>query len=431
MIEQVGEVEGVYPDEAKLDEQFLVRKDGRWRAGDDRNPRFPRISRLDPRCAGRRHRSGSKPAGRHYSIAQRRGALLKPGKPNSAPSTRCWTGSNRVPARLRRRSTHLRWTWDGLREEWSSLKAELRKLPPKSIPTIDSITGTWNAITGRSTEAEPIYIRDVVVDGVVGRQHPAREGLLVVAVGKSSPAKLTGQMFAGPAAGTLRHDPGRDPRGRFHRVLAATVPALPADRRIAVLPRARLAHRTPARQIPGIDPDPATIRNREENHVGHPSAIRPNTLHPGDRQAQRASYAVLTSSASNARRNSAEHSWHLAVMAMTLEEHANEAVDIGRVIQMALLHDVVEVDAGDVLLLRHRGVRGERREGTCRGGSPVWTPPFRSGAGTPRSLGGIRGPTVPRMRSFAAALDRLMPLMHKLPHERSRVARNTAFVERR
>lgn len=46
--------------------------------------------------------------------------------------------------------------------------------------------------------------------------------------------------------------------------------------------------------------------------------------------------------------NSAEHSWHLAVMAMTLEEHANEAVDIGRVIQMALLHDVVEVDAGDV-----------------------------------------------------------------------------------
>ncbi|MGX9353963.1 HD domain-containing protein [Roseobacteraceae bacterium S113] len=45
--------------------------------------------------------------------------------------------------------------------------------------------------------------------------------------------------------------------------------------------------------------------------------------------------------------NSAEHSWHLAVYAMTLAEHAPIAVDVSRVIQMLLLHDLVEIDAGD------------------------------------------------------------------------------------
>ncbi|APV50408.1 hydrolase [Betaproteobacteria bacterium GR16-43] len=45
--------------------------------------------------------------------------------------------------------------------------------------------------------------------------------------------------------------------------------------------------------------------------------------------------------------NSAEHSWHLAMYAWLLQEYAAEPVDISRVIRMLLLHDVVEVDAGD------------------------------------------------------------------------------------
>jgi putative hydrolase of HD superfamily len=45
--------------------------------------------------------------------------------------------------------------------------------------------------------------------------------------------------------------------------------------------------------------------------------------------------------------NSAEHSWHLAVMAVLLSEHAREAVDVQRVVKMLLIHDVVEIDAGD------------------------------------------------------------------------------------
>lgn len=45
--------------------------------------------------------------------------------------------------------------------------------------------------------------------------------------------------------------------------------------------------------------------------------------------------------------NSAEHSWHLAVMAALLDEHASAPVDVGRVVGMVLIHDVVEIDAGD------------------------------------------------------------------------------------
>ncbi|MEE5991885.1 MAG: HD domain-containing protein [Oscillospiraceae bacterium] len=45
--------------------------------------------------------------------------------------------------------------------------------------------------------------------------------------------------------------------------------------------------------------------------------------------------------------NDAEHSWHLAIMAMILSEYANESVDVLHVMKMVLLHDVVEIDAGD------------------------------------------------------------------------------------
>jgi putative hydrolase of HD superfamily len=45
--------------------------------------------------------------------------------------------------------------------------------------------------------------------------------------------------------------------------------------------------------------------------------------------------------------NTAEHSWHIALMAVVLAEHANEPVDVGRVVKMLLVHDLVEIDAGD------------------------------------------------------------------------------------
>jgi putative hydrolase of HD superfamily len=50
---------------------------------------------------------------------------------------------------------------------------------------------------------------------------------------------------------------------------------------------------------------------------------------------------------SNRNENDAEHSWHLAMMALVLSGHANEKVDILKVLKMLLIHDIVEIDAGD------------------------------------------------------------------------------------
>lgn len=45
--------------------------------------------------------------------------------------------------------------------------------------------------------------------------------------------------------------------------------------------------------------------------------------------------------------NDAEHSWHIALMAVLLQEYAEDKVDVGRVVPMLLVHDLVEIDAGD------------------------------------------------------------------------------------
>lgn len=45
--------------------------------------------------------------------------------------------------------------------------------------------------------------------------------------------------------------------------------------------------------------------------------------------------------------NDAEHAWHMAIMAYLLREYSNEEVDIAKVMLMCLIHDIVEIDAGD------------------------------------------------------------------------------------
>lgn len=53
--------------------------------------------------------------------------------------------------------------------------------------------------------------------------------------------------------------------------------------------------------------------------------------------------------------NDAEHSWHMAVMAVLLKEYANEEVDVLKVITMLLIHDLVEIDAGDTYAYDEKG----------------------------------------------------------------------------
>jgi putative hydrolase of HD superfamily len=48
--------------------------------------------------------------------------------------------------------------------------------------------------------------------------------------------------------------------------------------------------------------------------------------------------------------NDAEHSWHLAMMAIVLAEHSDKPIDILKVVKMVLIHDIVEIDAGDTFI---------------------------------------------------------------------------------
>lgn len=109
--------------------------------------------------------------------------------------------------------------------------------------------------------------------------------------------------------------------------------------------------------------------------------------------------------------NSAEHSWHVAVMAVLLAEHANCPVDASRVVKMLLVHDVVEVDAGDTYVYDRSGVAGKaEREARAAGRLFGILPEDQA-----RELRGVweefeAGRTAEAR--FAAALDRLMPVLH-------------------
>lgn len=58
--------------------------------------------------------------------------------------------------------------------------------------------------------------------------------------------------------------------------------------------------------------------------------------------------------------NDAEHSWHLALMAVLLQEYSNEPVDVVKVMTMVLIHDLVEIDAGDTYAYDAAGNQSKR-----------------------------------------------------------------------
>lgn len=60
------------------------------------------------------------------------------------------------------------------------------------------------------------------------------------------------------------------------------------------------------------------------------------------------------------RENTAEHSWHIAVMALVLAEYADGSVDLGRVVELLLVHDLVEIHAGDTFLYDAQANQGKQ-----------------------------------------------------------------------
>jgi putative hydrolase of HD superfamily len=111
------------------------------------------------------------------------------------------------------------------------------------------------------------------------------------------------------------------------------------------------------------------------------------------------------------RENSAEHSWHLATMAILLQEYAEEPVDLQRTMKMLLVHDVVEIDAGDTFAYDTAGyVDKDAREQKAAERIFGLLPPEQDA-----ELRGLWEEFEARQTpesKYANALDRLQPLLH-------------------
>ena len=60
------------------------------------------------------------------------------------------------------------------------------------------------------------------------------------------------------------------------------------------------------------------------------------------------------------RENDAEHAWHMAIMVYLLKEYANEEFDVAKAMMMALIHDIVEIDAGDTYAYDSKGLETQK-----------------------------------------------------------------------
>jgi putative hydrolase of HD superfamily len=111
------------------------------------------------------------------------------------------------------------------------------------------------------------------------------------------------------------------------------------------------------------------------------------------------------------RENSAEHSWHLALMAAVLAEYAEPGVSVPRVVQMVLVHDLVEIDAGDTFA--YDAVANADRESRERAAADriFGLLPSEQERELRDLWEEFEGQSTPDAR-FAAALDRLQPLLN-------------------
>lgn len=111
------------------------------------------------------------------------------------------------------------------------------------------------------------------------------------------------------------------------------------------------------------------------------------------------------------RENSAEHSWHLAIMALTLSEYAPPGVDLIRAIKMLLIHDLVEIDAGDTFCYDVQANQS-KAEKELQAASRLFGLLPEDQAKELRSLWDEFETGETHTAKFAAALDRIQPLLH-------------------
>lgn len=108
--------------------------------------------------------------------------------------------------------------------------------------------------------------------------------------------------------------------------------------------------------------------------------------------------------------NDAEHAWHMAIMAYLLREYANEPVDIGRVMLMCLIHDVVEIDAGDTYAYDTEALATQKARENAAEERIYALLPADQGAELRAIFDEFEENKTPEAR-FAHAMDNLQPLL--------------------
>ena len=111
------------------------------------------------------------------------------------------------------------------------------------------------------------------------------------------------------------------------------------------------------------------------------------------------------------RENDAEHSWHIAVMTMLFSEYATEPVDIGRVVQMCVVHDLVEIIAGDTFAYDAEGNRDKAKREQAAADELFGRLPVEQGQMI-RSLWEEFDAMETADAKYAACMDRLQPFFH-------------------
>jgi putative hydrolase of HD superfamily len=113
------------------------------------------------------------------------------------------------------------------------------------------------------------------------------------------------------------------------------------------------------------------------------------------------------------RENSAEHSWHLALSAMALEEYAAEPVDLRRVLEMVVVHDLVEIDAGDTFAYDVAGNATRHARESAAADRLFGLLPPDAGARLRALWEEFEARATPEAR-FATAVDRIQPFLQNV-----------------
>ncbi|MCM1524565.1 MAG: HD domain-containing protein [Ruminococcus sp.] len=110
------------------------------------------------------------------------------------------------------------------------------------------------------------------------------------------------------------------------------------------------------------------------------------------------------------RENDAEHSFHLALFAMVLSEYSNTPVDLAKVMKMVLIHDIVEIDAGDTYCYDEKGYETKAQREQQAADRLFGILPEDQGTEYRRLWEEFEERRTPEAR-FAAALDRIQPML--------------------